>query len=184
MPSLASIVLLLAPYIIGAVARPYNYFQITAITACNRQSKLECWQLSSPIFVSNTSTEDIAGGQFQSLGPVEGSTYGVVPPRFESGNHVDRVEFLAILSGLAHITIANSTDEVWIGPGYEDFILTTDTSNISDIGHDVTFPTDQPTTSLQVQPAGGVVPDHIVLHQGPCIVGAQAAQGGWSKRRR
>ncbi|KAI9800183.1 MAG: hypothetical protein M1826_005361 [Phylliscum demangeonii] len=173
--TLTLITLLLAPYLTGTVAhqrRPSNRFQLTAISAAKRQSRLECWQLSRPEFVSNSTNEDISGVNIELLGPIDNVAIVIVPPEIDVGEHRDRVEYVAVLTGLLHISIPNTTQELWLGPGQTKLMLATDTSLVSDLGHESTFPTSQQTTAVQIQPVGGVVPDHVVLYDGPCRLGS------------
>ena len=47
-------------------------------------------------------------------------------------------------------------------------IIAADTSNVSQKGHNTDYPSDQETTAIQIPIHGGVVPEHTVLHAGPC----------------
>ncbi|KAI9832710.1 MAG: hypothetical protein M1826_001268 [Phylliscum demangeonii] len=170
MLTFALVALLLAPQVLSAAAPKPKYFQITAIGAVNRKSRLQCWQLSTPFFVSNATTEDLVGADFEFLGPMDNATYGVVPANYESAAHRDHVEYLAVLSGLAQITIPGTAQSVAVGPGGTDFIIAADTSAVSDTGHATAYPSSNKTTVLAVQPKGGAVPDHTVVHDGPCKV--------------
>lgn len=85
-------------------------------------------------------------------------------------NHKTRLVFFA--SGLAHITLPNTTitptTEAWIQGGKYGLILAADTPNVSRYGHITMYPSDADTVAMQVPFADGKVPDHEVLHEGPC----------------
>ncbi|KAI9830192.1 MAG: hypothetical protein M1826_004994 [Phylliscum demangeonii] len=89
---------------------------------------------------------------------METAAIGVFSGPFDAGIQRSHVQYIAVLDGLVHITIPNSTQELWLGPGQTPLFLATDTILISDNGHDTIFPTRQQTTSLQIQPAGDSVP--------------------------
>lgn len=58
---------------------------ITAISARNGSSTLECWRLAAPFVVS--SEAGITGGAFAQLGQAGNVSYGIIPPRYEGGLH-------------------------------------------------------------------------------------------------
>ncbi|KAI9834670.1 MAG: hypothetical protein M1826_000072 [Phylliscum demangeonii] len=164
---LVLIVLLLAPFLLITIAQAPSYLRLTALSAAKRQSTLECWQLTRPFLVS--STAGISGAAVAQLGATESASYGVLPAHFDGGLHrAPVVQYVVILSGVAHITIPNSTQEVWIRPGKTGLLIAADTANVSDTGHYTVYPGNQPTIALQVQTAGGAVPEHVVLHEGAC----------------
>jgi hypothetical protein len=71
------------------------------------------------------------------------------------------------LSGLAHITLPNSTAEALIVGGDNGLIFAADTQNVSSSGHATNYPSREETRALQI-PTGGIIPQHTVLHSGPC----------------
>ena len=90
---------------------------------------------------------------------------------------------VAFLSGVAHITLPNSTDDVWITGGKFGVIVVAD-RNGSD-GHISQYPSAEDTVALQVSWShlrvrkwvlterkipfkDGVVPEHRVLRNKPC----------------
>lgn len=89
---------------------------------------------------------------------------------------------VAFLSGVAHITLTNSKDDVWITGGKFGVIVAAD-KDASD-GHISTYPSADDTVSLQVCShlegiailvthlqipfKDGVVSHHEVVHDGPC----------------
>ena len=72
------------------------------------------------------------------------------------------------MSGLAHITLPTSKDEVYVEGGKYGLIIAADTAAVSALGHNTTYPSNQETIALQIPTAAGVVPAHKVLHGGAC----------------
>lgn len=63
-------------------------FNVTALSARNSLSTLECWALEPSFKVSTES--GTAGSKTLNLGPIGGSgnsTYGVIPAKFNGGRH-------------------------------------------------------------------------------------------------
>lgn len=75
---------------------------------------------------------------------------------------------VVFLSGLAHVTLPNSTDEAWIQGGRYGTIIAVDTAAVSKFGHITTYPSDADTVALAIPFENGVFPKHTVLHSGPC----------------
>lgn len=71
------------------------------------------------------------------------------------------------MSGLAHVTLANSTDEAFIHGGENGVIFVADTSDVSPKGHSTNYPSKEETRAIQI-PTGGTIPQHSVLYKGPC----------------
>lgn len=142
------------------------FFNLTAISASNGVSVLECWQLSEPF---NTSDQTgIAGGKLQQLGDVANASWLSIPARFASGNHpAPNIQYVAFLSGLTHLTIPNSRQEAWILGGKYGLILAADTATVSKEGHNSIVGNDE-VTGLQIPTADGKIPRHKVLYQEPC----------------
>lgn len=76
--------------------------------------------------------------------------------------------YVAFLSGLAHITIPGSDEEVTIKGGAGGLIIAADTADVSEQGHITQYPGDTPTAALQIPFKDGKIPPHRVLHRGPC----------------
>ena len=53
-------------------------------------------------------------------------------------------------SGLAHVTLPNSSDEAWIQGGKYGLIVAADTPDVSGDGHFTEYPGDADTVALQV----------------------------------
>lgn len=75
--------------------------------------------------------------------------------------------FFVLLSGTAHVTLPAypEVDGLRIEEGINQVIVATD---VLGIGHQTAYPGDKPTVALQIPFRDGLVPDHKVLHQGPC----------------
>jgi hypothetical protein len=81
--------------------------------------------------------------------------------------------FSIVLSGLIHFKIPNSTlepslSEAWIQGGRNGLIIAADISPRSQYGHFAEFPSDAATVLVQVPTVNGGIPDHDILHTGPC----------------
>ena len=70
-----------------------------------------------------------------------------------------------MLSGLAHVTLLDTKDELWITEGQHNFIIAADTIGV---GHITQYPLDKPTVALQIPLKDGILPDHHVVKQGAC----------------
>ena len=75
--------------------------------------------------------------------------------------------WVAFLSGLAHVTLPNSTDSVYIHGGANGLIFAADTAERSTFGHLTNYPSSSETRVLQI-PTGGGIPNHKLLYSGPC----------------
>jgi hypothetical protein len=76
--------------------------------------------------------------------------------------------WVSFLSGEACVTLPNSTDSVYIPGGANGLIFAADTAARSTLGHTTIYPSSAETRVLQI-PTGGVVPNHSLLHEGPCM---------------
>ena len=164
----------LAPVVLAAV--PSNYtapknqpWNFTAISAdSSRQSVIECWQTLSPFIpIPN---QNVLITAFNTTSTV---AYAVFPPHGDAGLHnAMNPQWIVVLSGLARVSIPSPNSNtsyvqsVDIGPG--QIALATDTANVSIKGHESTWPTGQPTTSLMLNADFSQIPLHKVLHRGGC----------------
>ncbi|KAI9451355.1 hypothetical protein BJY52DRAFT_1205942 [Lactarius psammicola] len=154
---------------------PPPFLNVTALTAHDGVSVLECWQLL-PGFTTSSQT-GTTGASILQLGNLANASYSVIPPKFVAGFHTaPAIQWVAFLSGLAHVTLANSTDEAFIYGGKNGLIFAADTSDVSVKGHSTNYPSNQETRVMQI-PTGGIVPQHTVLYNGPCK-GNQLAKRG------
>ena len=73
----------------------------------------------------------------------------------------------AFLSGLTHITIPNSQQEVYIEGGKYGLLLAADTADVSQSGH-ISSTGAEEVTGLMIPTPNGQLPKHNVLHSNPC----------------
>ncbi|SMR54497.1 unnamed protein product [Zymoseptoria tritici ST99CH_3D1] len=145
---------------------------ITAITASNNVSTLECWGLEN--FAVST-TPGTVGALSVYLGEASNVSYTVIPPRTNAGLHrAPAAQFVTFLSGLVHITLPNCTDDAWVIGGKYGLIFAEDTADVSVYGHGTEYPANEDTVALQVPLAPGVELNHTVLHRGGCTWEEQA----------
>ena len=78
--------------------------------------------------------------------------------------------FVAFVTGLATISVPSSPEATYIfGGTWNSLIIATDTAAVSAVGHTTLYNVD--TIILEIPVAGGVVPAHTILHEGPCLIG-------------
>ena len=75
---------LLQLFVALALATPI-FLNLTAISASNGHSTLECWQLTDPFAVSNT--PGTTGTAIQQLGNASNASFTILPPKFDGGAH-------------------------------------------------------------------------------------------------
>ena len=90
MPSyVPALLLLLLPVLVSTtnmnVPTTPKKFNLTAISAVDGKSTLECWQLVEPIAVS--SSPGTVGTANQQLGNLSNASYTILPSRFDGGLH-------------------------------------------------------------------------------------------------
>ena len=73
--------------------------------------------------------------------------------------------FFVLLSGLAHVTLPEGNDELWIMEGVNPLIIASD---VHGDGHYTEYPSNKPTVALQIPFEGGGMPEHRVIKQGVC----------------
>ncbi|OQE43512.1 hypothetical protein PENCOP_c003G04369 [Penicillium coprophilum] len=141
---------------------------ITVLGARHNRSTLECWALQSGFETSVQPGQ--AGSAALDLGTIGGNaSFTVLPAGFDGGRHnAPALQWVVFLSGLAHITLPNSTTEAWIEGGKNGVILALDTADVSALGHFTTYPSQDQTTSVLIPLGEKGVPGHQVLHKGPC----------------
>jgi hypothetical protein len=143
---------------------PSNGNQFLTATAVvsdsNDNARIECWEFTAPF------AEYPTVGMALALANVSNLTYVVLPPRSKEGLHKPpHIMFFVLLSGLAHVTLPDGSDEVWIMEGVNGLIVAADTTGI---GHYTEYPSDKETVALQIPFADGKVPAHDVLKEGAC----------------
>lgn len=165
---------------------PPTFLNITALSAHNGASVLECWQIL-PGFTTS-SQAGTTGASILQLGGLANMSYSVIPPNFNAGLHNAPTtqcvssrtyahspilthahspkRWVVFLSGLAHITLPNSTVDAYVPGGKNGLIFAADTAAVS-TGHSTNYPSNSETIALQI-PTGGSIPQHNVLYSGPC----------------
>lgn len=68
-----------------AAAQEERHLNITAISAANGRSTIECWQITRPFDISTD--PGTAGTAAQQLGDLTNLTFTILPPRFDGGLH-------------------------------------------------------------------------------------------------
>ncbi|KGO78463.1 hypothetical protein PITC_069260 [Penicillium italicum] len=141
---------------------------VTVLGARHNRSTLECWALQPGFETSDLPGQ--VGSATLDLGTIGGNaSFAVLPAGFDGGRHnAPTLQWVVFLSGLAHITLPNSTTEAWIKGGKNGAILALDTADVSELGHFTTYPSKERTTSVVIHIGEKGVPGHRVLHQGPC----------------
>lgn len=74
----------LVHFSISACATP-TYLNLTALSASDGLSNLECWQLSAPFVVSHEA--GTSGAAIEQLGDLANASFSVLPARFNGGLH-------------------------------------------------------------------------------------------------
>ncbi|KDQ54572.1 hypothetical protein JAAARDRAFT_49197 [Jaapia argillacea MUCL 33604] len=140
---------------------------VTAIAAVNGSSVFQCWALEPP-FVTSSQAGTIGASSMQ-LGNLANASYSIIPGNFSAGRHnAPAVQYVVFLSGLAHVTLPNSTADAWVPGGSNGLLVAADVASVSTYGHITTYPSPFETIALQIPTAGGIVPNHTVLHDGAC----------------
>ncbi|KAL8774438.1 MAG: hypothetical protein Q9194_004027 [Teloschistes cf. exilis] len=135
---------------------PPKTLNLTAIATKNNVSVLECWQLANPLVAS--STPGVTGAEVLQLGQGGNVSLTVIPPRFDGGLHnAPVVQYVYFTSGLAVVSIPNSTASVRIKGGRDGLIIAADTVGE---GHVTKYPSNEETVALLVPTLGGSVPKH------------------------
>ncbi|KAF8261351.1 hypothetical protein EI94DRAFT_1773445 [Lactarius quietus] len=145
---------------------PPSSLNITAIAAQGGVSIFQCWQIQ-PKFTTSSQSGTI-GASILQLGNLANGSYSVIPPGFNAGFHnAPTQQWVIFLSGLANVTLANSTEEALIAGGENGLIFAADTADVSALGHATNYPSKEETRAIQI-PTGGTIPQHTVLYSGPC----------------
>lgn len=127
-------------------------------------AKIECWEL-------DTSFHDYPTiGASLPLADVSNLTYVTLPPKSAEGLHHPPHHMLFILlAGLAHVTLPSDpmSAGLWIMEGLNPVIVATDTLGV---GHNTSYPSNKTTIALQAPFKDGMIPEHIIVAQGPCAI--------------
>ncbi|KAL5121116.1 hypothetical protein ACEQ8H_000967 [Pleosporales sp. CAS-2024a] len=161
--------MMLAPaFASTAPATQATSFNITAISAANNASRLECWQLEArPTWGRGAVNFD--------LGDFENAFVGILPPNTTTGtiNNAVQVQYSLTMAGLIHIRTPYSglpdyLNEVWVQGGRHGWVIAADLLEFAAQGHITTFPGTEKTVIAEFPVAGNKPPAHEVLHVGPC----------------
>ncbi|KAL8715670.1 MAG: hypothetical protein Q9225_006329 [Loekoesia sp. 1 TL-2023] len=179
MATIAALLLLLPlqllfqqPFALAAASPPKTLNLTTIAANPQKESVLECWQLTAPFVQS--SVPGTTGSVIAQLGQTNNTSYGLIPPQFDGGLHnAPAIQYVAFTAGKAVISFPNSTAGATIYGGRNGLILAADIASVSTYGHITKYPSNQVTVLLQIPLANNKVPDHTVLHEGPCTRGEQ-----------
>ena len=202
---LAILSILSSPLLVAASSRRSNNanstitaFNISAISAVNGTSVLQCWQITLPLGVS--STAGIQGAAVQQLGDVSNLTWGSLPAGYPGIAHPaptvlyvnPHLPYLSyppfpfpfspaddyiltkinryniFLSGTLRITIPNSPQEVIVHGGKHGFLLAADIASVSKLGHVSSVVGDEELTGLMIPTLNAAIPPHKVIREDPC----------------
>ncbi|KAI4270963.1 MAG: hypothetical protein L6R38_006966 [Xanthoria sp. 2 TBL-2021] len=144
-----------------------RYLNVTAISAKNGASTIECWRLAAPFKAS--SEAGVSGASFAQLGKAGSASYALIPAKFGGGLYnAPTVQYVAFLSGTAVVSVPDSRRSVTIKGGRDGLIIAVDTADVSKLGYNTKYPSEEQTIGIQIPTADGKVPAHTVLYLGPC----------------
>lgn len=83
--------------------------------------------------------------------------------------------FFVLLSGLAHVTLPQGDDELWIMEGVNGLIVAAD---VKGDGHYTEYPSDKSSVALQIPFEGGKMPKHRVVNEGVCDPSSSSSDRG------
>ncbi|KAI1346655.1 hypothetical protein F5Y01DRAFT_16839 [Xylaria sp. FL0043] len=149
----------------GAASMNLN---VTAISARNGSSTLECWQMNTPF--DNPTQPGLSGTAQLLLGATSSLSYSIAPPNLDRGLHnAPQKQWVAFLSGVAYITLPDDdTTDAYIPGGPFGLIFAADTEDLSSKGHRTQHIGLTESVLFEMPTADGKVPEHHVLHLGPC----------------
>ncbi|KAI1273268.1 hypothetical protein F5Y07DRAFT_259818 [Xylaria sp. FL0933] len=152
---------------------------VTAISARNGSSTLECWQMNTPF--DNPTQPGLLGTAQSSLGATSSLSYSIAPPNQDRGLHnAPQKQWVAVLSGAVYITLPDDdTTDAYIFGGPFGLIFAADTEDISTKGHRTQHIGQTESVVFEIPTADGKVPEHHVLHLGPCDAGEIAGIRGY-----
>ncbi|KAL1872750.1 hypothetical protein Daus18300_004296 [Diaporthe australafricana] len=149
---------------------------VTAIGAHKNDSRFECWQLDKSPFTASVVTGTV-GNAVASLGDVDQISILVGSSGFEGGFHVaPRNQWALVTSGAALITLPDEDESqgFYLSAGWQRGLLfAADTSDVSRRGHGSRYLSD--VILFQIPTKNGGIPDHEILHLGPCSANETAA---------
>ncbi|KAL6702548.1 hypothetical protein ACN47E_001545 [Coniothyrium glycines] len=163
------ILLLLAGLSATAAQSSSNRTHLVApalVTDATNNTIFQCWRLGNPFITS--SVPGVSGTQVVTISNNTNLGYTVLPPRYDGGIHTAPVaQLVHFISGAAHITLPfNDTASLWLMGGKGGLLFAVDTTGS---GHITRYPSDQETLAITAPFANGLVPDHEVVADGPCL---------------
>ncbi|RDA86139.1 hypothetical protein CP532_3053 [Ophiocordyceps camponoti-leonardi (nom. inval.)] len=160
--------LLLAPLLLaspGLAVDPPS-LNLTALTAYNGMTTIECWQVGPFVSSNRTGT---SGAPSYFFGEVVNATYTVIPPNFDGGLHnAPSFQFVFFATGSARITLPNGTQETTVRGGKNGLIIAADTADVSTLGHRTQYLSGDKTVSMQIPIKNPKNFKHTVVHNGAC----------------
>ncbi|KAI0803632.1 hypothetical protein GGR55DRAFT_392099 [Xylaria sp. FL0064] len=162
-----------------AVRQSSLNLNVTAISASNGPSTLECWQLNTPF--DNPTQPGVLGTAQLLLGATSSLSYSIAPPNHDRGLHnAPQKQWVAVISGAVYITLPDDdTTDAYIFGGPFGLIFAADTQDVSTKGHRTQHIGLTETVIFEIPTADGKVPEHHVLHLGPCDAGEIAGIRGY-----
>ncbi|KAH8646702.1 hypothetical protein BX600DRAFT_503595 [Xylariales sp. PMI_506] len=145
------------------------FLNVTAVSARNNASILECWQLEPPFSVSTE--PGTVGAAAALLGDVSNMSMIVMPANSDGGLHnAPHNQWVIFLQGLVYITLPEDpSTSAYTAGGEFGILFAADTASVSAKGHRTQYLGLTESVALQIPTSGGVIPEHFVLHDGPCI---------------
>lgn len=143
-----------------------SYLIAPALVTKNNQTIVECWKLTTPF--KRSSTPGVNGAQVATIGNFTDLAYSILPRRYDGGLHNAPVpQLVHFLSGVVHVTAPqNPSIDLWLVGGKSGLLFAVDTTGS---GHVSRYPSDQETVAITAPFAGGKVPEHKILNEGPCL---------------
>jgi len=157
---------LLAMLVAAQLPANTTYLIAPALVTKHNRTVVECWKMHLPF--RRSSTPGVSGAQVATLGNFTNLAYTILPPRFDGGLHTAPApQLVHFLSGVAHVTAPQDDSiSLWLVGGKSGLLFAVDTAGA---GHITRYPSDQDTVAITAPFAGGKVPDHEVLSDGPCL---------------
>ncbi|KAI0137039.1 hypothetical protein BJ170DRAFT_40743 [Xylariales sp. AK1849] len=141
---------------------PHHLHLPAVVSGHDGKAAFECWEISRPFSKYPTVGTSITG-----LADVSNMTYVVLPPKSKEGLHKPpHPMFFVLISGMAHVTLPESEDELWIKEGANGLIIAAD---VEGDGHFTEYPLDKASIALQIPFADGIVPEHRVVKGDLCV---------------
>ncbi|KAJ6438362.1 small secreted protein [Purpureocillium lavendulum] len=141
---------------------------VTALSAADGESTLECWQLDARFQPppSETGTE---GPQSVFLGDVSNGTYSIIPGGLDTGlHHPPAKQFVLFFDGVVEISLPTRPEKVVIRGGQNGLMLQVDTADVSHQGHRIKSLGSRRVSSLRLPLRPGTDVGYQVLYSGPC----------------